>query len=90
MKFPATRWQIKDAGYVFEYARDCKRCNAHLEFYRTPANRLSPLEAVLVNDVWLMDSHFKTCPFADEFHKKSAPTSAPKKPDQGDLFGEKK
>jgi hypothetical protein len=90
MKLPATRQQIKDAGYVFAYARACRRCNAHLEFYRTPSKSVSPLETVMINDVWLMDSHFKTCPFADEFHKKSASAPAPKKPDQGDLFGGKK
>lgn len=90
MKLPATRSQIKEAGYVFEFARPCKRCGVSLEFYRTPAKALSPLEPIVVDRVWLMDSHFKTCPFANEFHKKSAPAPAPKKPDQGDLFGGKK
>lgn len=84
MKFPMTREQVKEAGYKFEFARPCKRCNAHLEFYRTPNNALSPLESVIIDAVWYMDSHFKTCPFRDEF-KKSATT--PPKAEQGDLFG---
>lgn len=88
VKLPATREAIKQGGYKFEFARPCKRCGTHLEFYRTPAKALLPLEAVIVDGVWLMDSHFKTCPFRDEFKKASAAPVA--KPDQGDLFeGEK-
>lgn len=83
VKFPASREELKKAGYKFEFARACKRCNAHLEFYRTPAKALSPMEAVIIDGVWLMDSHFKTCPFRDEF-RKSAPAI---KSTQGDLFG---
>lgn len=85
MKFPATRSQLKEAGYKFEFARPCKRCAVNLEFYRTPANALAPMEALVIDGVWLMDSHFKTCPFADEF-KKPAPIP-PTKAQQGDLFG---
>lgn len=87
MKFPMTREQVKEAGYKYEFSRACRRCNQHLEFYRTPNKALSPLEPVIIDGVWYMDSHFKTCPYRDEFKKSG---TAKKKPDQGDLFGEKK
>jgi hypothetical protein len=94
MHFPATRAQLQEAGYKFEFARPCRKCGMNLEFYRTPANALAPMEGVVVNKVWLMDSHFKTCPFRDEFKKTAAkPASRPGGPakiEQGDLFGESK
>lgn len=69
MKFPARREDIERAGYVFVFSRPCKRCEAVLVFYRTPAKNIAPLEYVTVGREWLMDSHFKTCPYRDEFKK---------------------
>jgi hypothetical protein len=86
---PATRDQLKEAGYVFEFARKCKRCGRALEFYRTPSKAIAPLEGIFFRGVWLMDSHFKTCPFRD-FFKKPAPVSrATTYPTSGNLFEEK-
>lgn len=90
MNFPASREQIKAAGYAFTFARRCRRCQTPLEFYDTPAVKLAPLEGVLVEGKWLMDSHFKTCPFRDEF-RKAAPKSIStlEVVRQGSLFGGK-
>jgi hypothetical protein len=81
MKFPATREEVKKAGYVFVFARPCRRCDRNLEFYRTPEGRTVPLESTVSGKEWKMDSHFKTCPYANEFSKKKP---APSK--QGELF----
>lgn len=51
-------------------------------FYRNPAKGLVPFEYVTVGREWLIDSHFKTCPYRDEFKK-----HPPAPPPQGDLFG---
>lgn len=83
MKLPATRAQLQEAGYKFEFARPCRKCGINLEFYRTPTTALAPMESTVVNKEWVMVSHFQTCQFADEF-KKKAPKPASK---QGDLFG---
>jgi hypothetical protein len=79
--FPATREAIHDAGYDFVYARPCKRCGANLEFHRSPAKAFVPLESVIVEGKWLLDSHFKTCPFRDEFKRPKLPEFR-----QGNLF----
>jgi hypothetical protein len=83
LKFPATREQVREAGYIFKHARLCKRCHRNIEFYLTPANHIAPLEAIVSAEdgKWFMESHFATCPFANEFRKPS-PAG-----DQGDLFG---
>lgn len=86
MNFPATREQLKCAGYEFVFARLCKKCDRPLEFYRTPGGKLTPLEPTVVNKEWVMESHFRICPFAEEF-RKQAPE---KKTKQGDLFGDEK
>lgn len=81
MKFPATRTQLEAAGYKFVFARPCKRCKAELEFHRTPTGNLAPLQIVILDGgAWLLDSHFKTCPFRDEFKKPNVPSK------QKDLF----
>jgi hypothetical protein len=80
MQFPATREALKKAGYQLEFARPCKKCAKPLEFHRTPADKLMPIE---VGDDWLLYSHFETCPFAEEF-RRSAP--APEIERQAELF----
>jgi hypothetical protein len=82
VKWPATRGEIDRAGYTFVFARPCKRCGKDLMFYRNPAKGLVPFEYVTVGREWLIDSHFKTCPYRDEFKK-----HPPAPPPQGDLFG---
>jgi hypothetical protein len=87
MKLPVSRIELQNGGYRFEFARPCKRCGAQLEFHRTPSRSLAPLETVIVAGVWLLDSHFKTCPFAIEFSRQQ---DARQESKQGDLFGGKK
>ncbi len=83
IKFPATRSQVEVAGYAWQFSRPCKRCGKHLEFYRTPAGRLAPLEMTITNGNWLFISHFSTCPYAHEFRKPAG--EGPEKK-QRDLF----
>jgi hypothetical protein len=83
LKFPATRRQLDEAGWTFKFARACRRCHVNLEFYVTPAKKLAPLEGVIIDQTWVMVSHFLTCPFRDDF-KQPKPTPAPTK--QGNLF----
>ena len=71
--FPATRGELTAAGYEFVYTRPCKRCQRALEFWRTPENKYAPLEVLEGNK---LQSHFSTCPFADEFRR----------PKQNELF----
>jgi len=85
MKFPATREQLKEGGYKFVFARPCRLCDRPLEFYRAPSGSVAPLETTVVGKEWVLDSHFKTCRFAEQFRKKKP--SGP--PPQGDLFGGK-
>jgi len=81
MKFPVTRTQLAAAGSKFVFARPCKRCKAELEFHRTPTGALAPLQVVVMDGgAWMLDSHFKTCPFRDEFKKDAVPAK------QKDLF----
>lgn len=71
MHFPCTREELRHAGYSFKHSRACKLCEAELEFWLTPKHALAPLEVLVIDGEWLMGSHFATCPFAKEFHKKS-------------------
>jgi hypothetical protein len=88
VKFPATRGEIEEFGYTFVFARPCKRCGADLMFYRAPVTGgMVPFEYVTVGREWRIDSHFKTCPYRDEFKKPASPAPPSR---QGDLFGGKK
>jgi hypothetical protein len=71
LRWPATRNELYAAGYVREMnkpARPCKRCGTRIEFWRTPANQLMPIEVSKENDRELL-CHFATCPHADEFRQ---------------------
>lgn len=70
MNFPATRGELSEARWELVYIRNCKRCAKSLEFWRTDKNKFAPLEVIEGNK---LQSHFSTCPFADEFRKKEQP-----------------
>jgi hypothetical protein len=86
VQFPATAAQLKAAGWKPEFSRSCRQCHNPLEFWLSPAGKSNPLEAILKDGVWLLASHWATCPFAERFRK--AETKSAEK--QLDLFGAEK
>jgi len=79
LKLPATLEQLKAAGWKCAYSRECKLCHTSLEFWRTAAGKLMPLEGVLVEGIWLRASHWATCVFADEFRRPAPKPVDPEK-----------
>ena len=70
LTWPLTRKQLYAAGYVREFTippRPCRRCGVRIEFWRTPENKLMPIEESERADEMLC--HFNTCPHAEEFRK---------------------
>ncbi len=65
--WPTTRHKLQLAGYHMQYARPCKLCRAQIEFWKTPAKKLIPLDR-RPDDTFM--PHHATCPHADEFRKK--------------------
>lgn len=84
LKLPVTLEHLQAAGWKWVMSRECRLCHAPLEFWRSPAGNLNPLEGILVDGVWLRGSHWATCVFADKFRKPEAKPVAPEK--QGSLF----
>jgi hypothetical protein len=84
MKFPATFQELQAGGWSKCEARRCKLCNHPIELFRTLAQKISPMEEVLVDGVRKYVSHFATCPHAQKFRK--APAPKPEAPKTGDLF----
>jgi hypothetical protein len=84
--FPATAQQLKAAGWKAVYSRSCKLCRNPLEFWQKPEGKPMPLEAIQQDGVWMLASHWATCPFADKFRK---PEKQPTEKQLG-LFGEQK
>lgn len=71
LTWPATRKALYAAGYgraMAIAARPCKRCGKRIEFWKTPAGGLMPLE-VNPDKSGEMLCHFETCPHAAEFRK---------------------
>lgn len=66
--WPTSRVKLQVAGYHLKYARRCRLCDALIEFWRTPAARLIPLDR-RSDDT--LTPHHSTCPWADEFRQKS-------------------
>lgn len=51
-----------------EFSRPCRACGRPLTFVRTPAGNLAPYEKDGTN-------HFLTCPEAEKFRRRSAPST---------------
>jgi hypothetical protein len=62
-KFPASVEELKAAGYepTRQAATQCKACKAAIEFWRTPKNKMIPL------NVGTYVPHWATCPEAKRF-----------------------
>lgn len=71
IQFPATNTRLEAFGWRFQYSRPCRRCGARIEFWLTPARKWAPLERSKDSAYNERISHFSTCPFAEEFRKKS-------------------
>jgi hypothetical protein len=69
LKFPATLKELRAAGWKWVTSRECKLCHTPLQFWRTTAGKLMPLEASIVDGAWILLSHWATCVFADKFRK---------------------
>jgi hypothetical protein len=85
LHLPASRTELKLAGWTELETRPCRKCETQIEFWRAPstvkgkAGALHPLE-VRPEKNWTLDTHFKFCPFAKDFSRKQAsatPRSAP-------------
>jgi hypothetical protein len=86
MNLPASRDEIRAAGWTFIEQRPCRRCQTILEFWKTPEGKTHALEVRPEIDRKL-DTHFRHCPHAAELRKQTG--KAPRPPAnerQGALF----
>jgi hypothetical protein len=67
MPFPTTIDELRKAGYLYDSTTPCRLCRVTIEFWKTPANKLTPLE---IDGQGKVTPHFATCPHADKFRKK--------------------
>jgi len=63
--FPKTEAELLQAGYSFSGKGTCKACKAELEWWITPRGASAPF------DPGTMESHFKTCPEAEQFRNRA-------------------
>jgi len=73
--WPATRQWLEENGFTFEARKRCngKTCGMTIEWYRTPAGRMLPLNIVAPNNAKELRPHWECCPDAQEFRSKPAP-----------------
>lgn len=70
MSYPQTIDEMREQGYKFEGAAQCKGCGADIEWWTTPRGKKMP------TDEGTATPHWSTCPNAKEFKSGSeAPTS---------------
>jgi hypothetical protein len=73
LRFPATRKELWDAGYVKIFAipvRPCRLCGKQIEFWLTPQHHKMPLETTpnsRDDSPEKMVCHFETCPHGEQF-----------------------
>jgi hypothetical protein len=70
MPFPATKRALIDAGYSFAGNKTCP-CGAAMELYRTPKGAFLPMNPMAEDDS-KAESHFATCPKAQQFRRQDA------------------
>ena len=70
MPFPKTRDELKAAGYKFEDTATCRgpRCRADIEFWRTPQDKLMPID-FMPNGDSPATPHWGTCKDREAFKK---------------------
>ena len=67
MPFPATRRELKEAGYDFVTMKTCP-CGARMELWHTPKDQVLPMNLMQDDDA-KAESHFATCPKAAQFRR---------------------
>ncbi|MHB2019677.1 MAG: hypothetical protein ACYCW6_22260 [Candidatus Xenobia bacterium] len=69
MSFPQTTAEMEASGYLRLWERDgqCNSCRASLEWWKTPAGKLMPMDAGTATP------HWSTCPNANQHRKPSGP-----------------
>ena len=67
MPFPKNLDELRKAGYKFVFARACAGCGKHIEFWKTPAGRMLPMEIESFNGI--VTPHWATCPKAKDFKR---------------------
>ena len=77
--WPATRQWLDDNGYQLEARRRCagRTCRTTIEFWRTPAGRLMPLN-IVGNDTQFLQPHWETCVDQQQFRSKPQQERIPK------------
>lgn len=69
MPFPATRRELKEAGYDFIAHKTCK-CSEAMELWHTPADKMMPMNPMPSEDSPAV-SHWATCRMAIQFRRAS-------------------
>jgi len=64
MAFPKTEAEFIAQGYEFSNSSTCNGCGADIEWWITPKGKKMPI------DPGSMESHWGTCPKAQDFRKK--------------------
>jgi hypothetical protein len=67
MPFPATRFELKQAGYDFIATKTCP-CGAAMELWDTPNGKTMPINP-MENDESAAVSHWATCSKAQQFRR---------------------
>ena len=68
MPFPKTLDALREAGYLPDGFSTCS-CGAKIKWFITPKGKRMPVD---VFESGAVDSHFATCPNAEQFRKKKA------------------
>jgi hypothetical protein len=69
MPMPKTRKALLAAGYRFSSNALCKGCEAHIEWWTTPAGNNMPMSAHLVEGCEELISHFVDCKNREQFRR---------------------
>lgn len=73
VKLPATKDELRGAGWRIRLSRRCKLCQSEIEFWQPISGKMQPLELVVRDGKKVYVSHFATCPEADKFRRKAKP-----------------
>lgn len=74
MKWPATKEEMLDAGWLYTNDGTCRGCKAPIEWWISPNGRKTPINIFCPEDVIFAheetrESHFRSCPERDRFRK---------------------
>jgi hypothetical protein len=69
MPFPKNCVELREAGYKFAFEVKCKGCGKQIEFWRTPMNRMLPLDRDVITGK--VTPHWATCEQAERFRRRT-------------------